>query len=271
MKVSLVTACYQSADVIRTALDSVLAQRDVDLDFIVMDGGSDDGTVAILREYEPKFSGRMRWVSERDEGMYDAINRGVQIATGDIVGILNADDRLEDDTTLSYIVSSFSPDVDCVYGDVRFVRGDSLETTRYYSSRRWRPWMHNWGFMPAHPSVYVRRETFVKSGGYKLGYDISADFEWMVRLLCRQRTSYRYLPRCIVTMRLGGKSTSGLPAMLKLNQENVRANRENGYFCCLPMMLPKYLFKIWGYVFRKGCSRPMESAVNAVPSTHKGN
>jgi hypothetical protein len=106
--------------------------------------------------------------------------------------------------------------------------------------------------MPAHPSVYVRREVFDRVGGYKLGYDISADFEWMVRLLCKAHVKARYLSRPIVTMRLGGKSTAGLKAMLKLNRENVRANRENGYFCCLPMMLPKYFFKIWGYIFRSG-------------------
>ncbi len=250
MTVSIVTVCYNSAAVIRTALESVLSQRGADLDYIVVDGGSDDGTVDILREYEAKFGGRMRWISERDEGMYDAINKGVKMSTGDIVGILNADDRLEDPDTVAYIAASFTPDVDSVYGDIRFVRGESLETTRYYSSRRWRPWMHNWGFMPAHPSIYVRREVFLRTGGYKLGYDISADFEWMVRLFCRERISRRYLPRCLVTMRLGGRSTAGLGAMLKLNVENVRANRANGYFCILPMMLPKYFYKIWGFVFR---------------------
>ena len=251
MKVSLITVCFRSAGVIRTALESVLAQKGVDVDYIVVDGGSNDGTVEILKEYESKFAGRMRWISERDEGMYDALNKGIKMAEGDVVGILNADDMLEDENTLAFVASSFDQGIDCVYGDIRFVRGESKKTTRYYSSKRWRPWMHNWGFMPAHPSVYVRREVFDRVGGYKLGYDISADFEWMVRLLCKERVKARYLPRSIVTMRLGGKSTAGLKAMLKLNRENVRANRENGYFCCLPMMLPKYFFKIWGYVFRR--------------------
>ena len=251
MKVSLITVCFRSAGVIRTALESVLAQKGVDVDYIVVDGGSSDGTVEILKEYESKFAGRMRWISERDEGMYDALNKGIKMAEGDVVGILNADDMLEDENTLAFVASSFDQGIDCVYGDIRFVRGESKKTTRYYSSKRWRPWMHNWGFMPAHPSVYVRREVFDRVGGYKLGYDISADFEWMVRLLCRSRVKSRYLPRSIVTMRLGGKSTAGLKAMLKLNRENVRANRENGYFCCLPMMLPKYFFKIWGYIFRR--------------------
>ena len=252
MKVSLITVCFRSAGVIRSAIESVLSQKGVDVDYIVVDGGSNDGTVEILKEYESKFAGRMRWISESDEGMYDALNKGIKMAEGDVVGILNADDILEDENTLAFIASLFELGVDCVYGDIRFVRGESKKTTRYYSSKRWRPWMHNWGFMPAHPSVYVRRKVFDRVGGYKLGYDISADFEWMVRLLCKARVKARYLPRSIVTMRLGGKSTAGLKAMVKLNRENVRANRENGYFCCLPMMLPKYFFKIWGYIFKSG-------------------
>lgn len=250
MKITLITVCFNSANVIRSALDSVLAQKNADIDYIVVDGGSRDNTVDVLKEYEPRFGGRMRWISERDEGMYDAINKGVRMAKGDIIGILNADDRLEDENTLAFVASSFEPGIDCIYGDIRFVRGESLKTARYYSSKRWRPWMHNWGFMPAHPSVYVRREVFERVGLYKLGYDISADFEWMVRVLCKARVKARYLQRPIVTMRLGGKSTAGLKAMLRLNRENVRANRENGYFCILPMMLPKYFFKVWGYVFR---------------------
>lgn len=262
MKVSLITVCYNSAAVIRSAFESVLAQKGVEIEYIVVDGGSTDGTVDIIKEYEPKFSGRMRWISERDEGMYDAINKGVGMATGDIAGILNADDRLEDADTLRTVVSSFDGDTDCIYADVRFVRGESLETVRYYKSKGWRPWMHNWGFMPAHPTVYVRREVFDRIGLYKLGYDISADFEWMVRLFCKTRVKSRYLPRTLVTMRLGGKSTAGFAAMLKLNRENVRANRENGYFCVLPMMLPKYFFKIWGYVFRGNQDGKMRKGKN---------
>ena len=108
MKVSLITACFRSAKVIRTALESVLGQKDVDFEYLVIDGGSDDGTVDIIKEYEPKFGGKMRWLSERDAGMYDAINKGIRMATGDVVGILNADDVLADDRTLAKIADVFS-------------------------------------------------------------------------------------------------------------------------------------------------------------------
>ena len=288
MKVSLITVCYNSAATIRGTMESVARQRgdeSLEIEYIVIDGGSTDGTVDVIKKFEaartplphaPNFA--FRWLSEKDRGMYDALNKGIAMATGDVVGILNADDRLEDERVLLDVAKAFgegprssfsrsgkdsaSPladasamdvgtPVDAVYGDVRFVRGEGTETVRYYSSRPWRPWMHSWGYMPAHPTMYVRREVFAKFGGYKLGYDISADFEWMVRVFCKGRIRVKYVPRCMVTMRLGGKSTAGLKAMLRLNRENVRANRENGYFCCLPMMLPKYFYKIFGYARRR--------------------
>ena len=256
VKISLITVCFNAKRTLADTLASVFAQKaGVEVEYLVIDGGSTDVTVDFIRAQEGKAGGlpgfTFRWLSEKDQGMYDALNKGIRMATGDVIGILNADDRFEDELVLRDVAAAFGEGVDCIYGDIRFVRGESDETARYYSSAGWRRWMHNWGYMPAHPTVYVRREVFERCGVYKLGYDISADFEWMVRTLCRGRVRAKYLPRCMVTMRLGGKSTAGLRAMVKLNRENVRANRENGYFCCLAMMLPKYAYKIWGYVFKK--------------------
>ena len=256
MKITLITACYNSAATIRTCIDSVLAQRGVDVEYIVVDGGSTDGTVDLIKEYADKtFNSQLstlnftfRWLSEKDSGMYDAINKGIAMATGDVVGILNADDLLETPDTLAHIAAVFAPGVECVYADIRFVKDDLKTTVRYYGARHWRPWMHNWGYMPPHPSVYIRRELFAKFGGYRLGYQISADFELMVRYLCRNRVRAVYLPECVVKMRMGGKSTRNWRANILLNVENVRANRANGYFCCFAMMLPKYFFKIWGFI-----------------------
>ena len=254
MKISLITACFNGAGTLRTALESVLAQRGVDLEYIVIDGGSTDGTAGLLKEFEPRFASAgkdFRWTSEPDRGFYDAINKGIAQATGDVVGILNSDDLFESPDTLAHMASAFSPDIDAVYADIRFVRDDLETNIRRYSARHWRPWMHNWGYMPPHPSVYARRRLFGSLGGYKLGYRISADFELMVRFFCRNRIRTAYLPECVVRMRMGGMSTKNWRGTLLLNRENVRANRENGYFCILPMMVPKYAFKIWGFVFRK--------------------
>ena len=243
MKVSVITVCYNAKDTIGDTIASVLAQQGVDCEYIVVDGGSTDGTVEILK------ARGVRYVSERDEGMYDALNKGIALATGDVVGILNSDDAFEDETTLAQIAAGFADDVDAVYADIRFERNG--KTARYYSAQHWKLWMHNYGYMPPHPSVYIRRALFDKLGPYKLGYRISADFELMVRYFCRNRIRTRYLPRCVVRMRLGGMSTAGWRANVLLNRENVRANRENGYFCCFPMMLPKYAYKILGYVFKR--------------------
>lgn len=249
MKISVITVCYNAAKTIRETIESAIAQRAVEVEYLVVDGGSTDGTVDIIREAAQKYG--FKYVSERDQGMYDALNKGIKMSTGEVIGILNADDRFEDELVLRDVSAAFTDGVDAVYGDIRFVRGKSDATTRYYSSRAWRPWMHNFGYMPAHPTIYARREVFDRLGTYKLGYEISADFEWMVRVLCRGKIRTRYLNRCMVTMRLGGKSTAGLKAMIKLNAENVRANRENGYFSLFIMMMPKYFYKILGYVFRR--------------------
>ena len=250
---------------IRTAMDSVLAQKDVELEYLVIDGGSDDGTVDIIREYEPKFNGRMRWVSEQDEGMYDAINKGIRMATGDVVGILNADDVLADDRTLSRIADAFwcseldgGEWVECVYADVRFVKGGntvdelrSAKTVRYCSAARWRPWMFRFAAMVPHPSFYVRRECFERLGGYSTDYRICSDFELELRFLKIAGIKATYLPECVVVMRMGGASTMGWRANVEINREDLRALRAHGVWACLPLIYLKYLFKIWGFVFPK--------------------
>lgn len=271
MKISLITACYNSAGTIRDTMGSVLAQEGVDVEYIVVDGGSTDGTVALIEDFsqnrlcqgsggqESRKEGfEFKWLSEPDKGMYDAINKGIGMATGDVVGILNADDILESSDTLAHVAAGFEERVDALYADIRFVKDDLQTTVRYYGASHWKPWMHNWGYMPPHPSVYIRREVFGRLGGYKLGYKISADFELMVRYLCRNRIRAAYLPECVVKMRMGGKSTKNWRANVLLNAENVRANRENGYFSCFAMMLPKYAFKVWGFVF-KGKSKKDDS------------
>ena len=318
MKITLITACYNSAGTIRTAIESVLTQRGVDVEYIVVDGGSTDDTVEILKGYEKRLLNlstvqpfNFRWLSEKDNGMYDAINKGIKMATGDVVGILNADDVLASDETLAHIASAFNPpevgspksEVDCVYADIRFVKrrdvaspsqlggvaspsqggidggcslqhlkrrdaaspshgGESLNrdalgelrnavTVRYCSAERWRPWMFRFAAMVPHPSFYVRRECFDRLGGYSLAYRICADFELELRYLYLAKLKAAYLPECVVVMRMGGASTAGWRSNVEINREDLRALRANGVWSCLPLIYLKYLFKIWGFVFRK--------------------
>lgn len=250
MKISIVTVCYQSAAVIRTAIESVLAQKGADVEYVVIDGGSTDGTVDVIREYE----GRLRWISEKDAGMYDAINKGIRMATGEFVGILNADDCLDGDDViarvLSFIASGLArdPRLDCVFGNVRFVRELGGKTRRVCFARFWRPWMLQWGYMPPHPAIFIRKSCFEKWGFYvpsRGEYRIAADYELLIRFFCKNRMAYRYMPVCTTVMRLGGVSTKDVEARRKLNEEIVKGNRVNGYRCYWPMLLPKYFIKVW--------------------------
>ncbi len=255
MKVSVITVSYNARATIAATLNSVLSQTGAEIEYLVVDGASTDGTVDLIRAAAERQAAKggaitMRWISEPDRGLYDALNKGLALATGDIIGILNADDTFDGESTVADIVAAFPAEAEALYADIRFVRDG--RTVRYYSARRWRPWMHRGGFMPPHPSVYIRRETFARLGGYKLGYRISADFELMVRYFCRARIRTAYLPRCVVRMLPGGLSTSGVKAVVRLNRENVRAERENGYWSCLAFMLPKYFYKVLGFVFRRG-------------------
>ncbi len=263
-------------------MESVFSQKGVDVEYIVVDGGSKDGTVDIVKEFGVKSGGveelsrvetcrvgegksdfSFKWISERDRGMYDAINKGIRMATGDVVGILNADDVLASDETLKRIAEAFSrvehvERVDCVYADIRFVKeGETVEslrgvkTVRYCSAKSWRPWMFRFAAMVPHPSFYVRRECFARLGGYSLDYRICADFELELRYLYLAKLKAVYLPECVVVMRMGGMSTAGWRSNIVINREDLRALRANGVWSCLPLIYLKYLFKIWGFVFRK--------------------
>ena len=267
MKITLITACRNSAGTIRTAMESVLRHNGVDVEYIVVDGASTDESVSVFKEYAPRFNGRMRWISEPDKGMYDAINKGIAMATGDVVGILNADDVLASDDTLAKIAAQFEErgngeegreKIDCVYADIRFVReGDSVAalrnspTVRYCSAAKWRPWMFRFAAMVPHPSFYVRRECFARLGGYSLDYRICADFELELRYLYLAKLKSAYLPECVVVMRMGGASTAGWRSNVEINHEDLRALRANGVWSCLPLIYLKYLFKIWGFVFKR--------------------
>ena len=271
MKVSLITACYNSATTIRTAMQSVLDQKGVDIEYIVVDGGSKDGTVEVVEEFsrkerkDRKEGFEFKWISESDRGMYDAINKGIKMATGDVVGILNADDVLADNETLAHVAQAFgeqgtgdSERVECVYADIRFVReGDTVEnlrnasTVRYCSAAKWRPWMFRFAAMVPHPSFYVRRECFERLGGYSLDYRICSDFELELRYLYLAKLKAAYLPECVVVMRMGGASTAGWRSNVEINREDLRALRSHKIWSCLPLIYLKYLFKIWGFVFKR--------------------
>ena len=248
MKISVITVTFNSGATVRDTIESVLKQKYRDYEYLVVDGGSKDNTVDIIKEYEPKFEGRMRWVSEKDKGMYDGINKGIRMATGDVVGIINSDDFYHRDDIFDVIANAFEENkgVEAIYGDVRFVHPDNLEkTVRYYSSKHWKPWRFRFGFMPAHPTFFTYEENFEKYGYYQYDYHIAADYELLIRHLYTNRVPAKYVPMDFMKMRTGGRSTNGWKANVLLNKEIERACKENGIWTCMPLLFMKYFIKVF--------------------------
>lgn len=248
IKISVITVTFNSATTVRDTIESVLKQDYKNYEYLVIDGGSKDNTIDIIKEYEPKFGGRMRWISEKDKGMYDGINKGIRMATGDVVGIINSDDFYHRTDIFSIISKSFeeNPGVQAIYGDVRFVKPDNLDkTVRYYSCKHWRPWRFRFGFMPAHPTFFTYKENFEKYGYYQYDYHIAADYELLIRHLYTNKVPAKYVPVDFMKMRTGGRSTNGWKANVLLNKEIVRACKENGIWTCMPLLFMKYFIKVF--------------------------
>jgi glycosyltransferase involved in cell wall biosynthesis len=250
MKVSIITVCFNSAKTIRNSIDSVLSQQHENIEYIIVDGASSDETMEIVRSYGDHIA---KVISERDGGIYDAMNKGVLEATGEIVGILNSDDFYEDDLVVSSVVSEYArhPNTDIVFGDVVFVRPSDLRAVRRrYGAGHFRPWKLRFGWMPPHPGTFVKRSLYSEFGYYKTDFAIAADYEIFVRWLVRCKASYRWIDKVMVRMRMGGASTSGLMASFILNREIVRACSINNVSTNMLFVLSKIPFKLLEIVRR---------------------
>lgn len=246
MKISIITSTWNSEATLRDTLESVLRQTYHDFEHIVVDGGSKDGTMVLVREYEPRYEGRLKYVSEPDKGIYDAMNKGIRMATGDVVGLLNSDDFYTSDDVLATVAATLKNDsLDAVYGDIHFVNdGDLKKCMRYYSSRPFRRWWMRFGFMPAHPSFYCRREVYMKYGTFDISYKVAADFECLLRLIFIHRIKIKYLPLDFVTMRTGGASTSGMSSHKRILHDHQLAFRNNGVYSNVLFEFMRYGYKI---------------------------
>ena len=228
MKISVITATFNSGKTLRDTIESVLRQTYRDIEYIIVDGASRDDTLDIIREYEPRFGGRMRWISEPDRGIYDAMNKGIGMATGAVVGLLNSDDFYTDECVLERVAAEIM-DVDAVYGDIHYVDdGDLTKCVRYYSSKGFRRWKMRMGFMPAHPSFYCRRTVYTRFGLFDTDFRVAADFEQLLRLIYLNRIHTRYIPMDFVTMRTGGASSSGMKSHKKIICDHMLAYKKNG-------------------------------------------
>ena len=227
MKITVITAVYNNKRTILEALESVLSQSYKNVEHIVIDGGSTDGTVEAIRSFGNKIE---KFVSEPDGGIYDALNKGIALATGDVVGFLNSDDVYAHDRVLEKIVRAFQHEnADSVYGDLNYVKRDDIsKVVRHWKSHEFSLKKLRRGWMPPHPTFYVKREIYEKYGGFDTSFKIAADYDSILRFLGLQQISTTYVPEVLVQMRLGGVSNRDLKSILKKSGEDYKALKKNG-------------------------------------------
>jgi len=242
VRVSVVTVSRNAASTIGDTIRSVAEQTQAEVEHIIVDGASSDGTQDVIRGFEHFVN---KWVSEPDCGIYDAMNKGIAMATGDVIGFLNADDVYAHQNVCAEVVDTLNAeDLDACYSDIVFVRDDLRRIVRYYRPQSFSPEKLAYGWMPPHPSLFLKKRLFEKYGRFRTDYRIAADYELVVRLFWKYRIRYRYLPGVSVKMRMGGVSTQGIRSNVILSKEIVRACRENGIDTNLPKVFLKYPMKM---------------------------
>ncbi len=221
-KVSVITTTYNDASNLERIMDQVYRQDYENLEYIIVDGGSTDGTMELIRRMEKRMPGRFRYLSEPDRGIYDAINKGIALSTGDIIGCCF--DRYADEGVIRRMVQAMETEcTDGVHGDLYYMDGERIV-------RRWHQGQGTirTGWLPGHPTMYLRREVYETYGVYRTDYRIAADYEFMVRILYRKQVTLSYLPEILIYMSYGGTSTSSLGSYLQSLKEGHRALKENG-------------------------------------------
>lgn len=227
MKISIITVVYNNEKTIKEAIESVLSQSYSNIEYIIIDGNSVDSTVNIIKEYELKLG---YFISENDRGIYDAMNKGIKAATGDVVGILNSDDLYQDTNVIESIMNQFNQDssLDIVYGDLVYVKSNNVDrVVRNWNSKSYNNNFFEAGNVPPHPSLFVKRKVYEEAGFFNLDYKLAADYEFMLRIFKKHNFKSKYINQVIVKMRLGGATNQSLSNIQKQNTEILYAWRNN--------------------------------------------
>ena len=254
MKLSIITASFNAVSTIEGTIQSVASQTYENVEHIVVDGVSTDGTLDVIGRHRDKLA---KVVSEPDCGIYDAMNKGIALSTGDVIGFLNADDVYSDHDVLSKVAKTIALEsLDALFGDAEFFTATNPgHTVRRFRSASFAPERIAWGWMPAHPTLFLRSTVFQRFGLFRIDYRIAGDFELVARIFHGNTLKYRYLPDVLVRMRTGGVSTGGWRNTLTLNREVLRACRENGISTNLLMVLSKYPAKLLEFLRKPARSR----------------
>lgn len=247
MKISIITVSYNAGATIEQTIQSVLAQSHPDVEYIVVDGASKDNTLDIIEKYKSRIA---HVISEKDKGIYDAMNKGIALATGDIVGILNSDDLYHNNQVLEYIASQFNSETDCICSDVEIFSDRPDNVLRYYNCQRWKPWMFRIGHQPPHPGFFVRRELYSELGTFNTHYRLAADFDLLLRFILKHKKRTQYLHYVSVSMRSGGASQKSLKNIRLANSEVHLSLKRNGYFSLPPFIWLKYPLKIFQFLLK---------------------
>jgi glycosyltransferase involved in cell wall biosynthesis len=245
IKITIITVCYNSVATLEKTILSVARQTYTDIEYIIVDGNSKDGTLGIIQKHEDKIA---QWISERDKGLYDAMNKGIAIATGDVIGILNSDDTFYSDTVLEEIVAFHSKNtIDASVGTI-MQHKDNGKVVRVYSSKYWTPEKLKIGFMPPHPSIFFKRELFDKLGIYELGFIIGADYELISRFFLKGKISWKYSGITTTSMLVGGLSSSGTVSYNLITKEIQKALLMNGIVFSSFKIKMRFVWKIIGFL-----------------------
>jgi glycosyltransferase involved in cell wall biosynthesis len=253
MKISIITVCYNSAKTIEDTLKSVANQKDINVEHILIDGASKDGTQQIIKQYDSVTT----LISEPDKGIYDAMNKGIALATGDVIGTLNADDFYSDDHVLEEVAKVFlDPTVEACYGDLVYVRQNHVgQVVRLWKSIAFKPGSFKLGWMPAHPTFFVRASVYNRLGAFDLNYKIAADFELLFRFIEQNKIKTVYLSKVLVKMRLGGTTNKNMANVATQNREIISIlRRYYPDFSVIRFVVSKALNRTaqfyYGYKFR---------------------
>jgi glycosyltransferase involved in cell wall biosynthesis len=247
MKVSIITVVYNNEKTILDAIQSVLSQSYENIEYIIIDGGSKDNTVKLISQYENKLG---YFVSEKDNGLYDAMNKGISMSTGDIIGILNSDDTFNSNTVIEEIVNFHKKNIiEASVGDIVQHKTNG-KVVRKYSSKFWNPEKLKIGFMPPHPSIFFKRELFDKFGVYDLGFKIGADYELITRFFLKNNITWKYSGITTTAMLIGGLSSSGTTSYKMITKEIQKGLSMNGILFSPFKIKMRFLWKIIGFVKR---------------------
>jgi glycosyltransferase involved in cell wall biosynthesis len=246
LKISIITVTFNSDKFLEETILSVKNQNYKNIEYILIDGDSKDNTINIIKKYSNFIN---IFITEKDNGIYDAMNKGLLLATGDIIGFLNSDDIYFDNNVLSNIVNNFTSNIECIYGNIVYVDNKNTNNIkRKYFSKYFKPKYFQYGFMPAHPSFYAKKELYNKVGLFKLGYKISADFDFLLRALLVHKAIYKFVDMTFVRMRNGGVSTE-LKNKILLNHEiyvscfenNIKTNKFKIYLKYIIKLISKFI------------------------------